>query len=430
MTAATVGTRWGVFANRDFRIYWSGGFVSNIGTWLQNVTASVLVLTLTHSPLMVGVLNFATFAPIFALSMFGGMLSDRFDRRRVIVYTQLFSLAVAAVITVLTGIGAMNAPILIALATLLGCSYALAKPALSALLPSLVERSEIANATAINTLQFNLGQVVGSALSALLLAVSTPTFAFGMNTLSFSGPILAMYLLRRSKLRETKRRATLRGSGREGMALALGSPAILALLIAVALSNASVEALRTLAPEIADKTLNLSPNAAGLIITSYSIGATSGLVLFGVLSKRIRPGPMLAIAFGLQAAGVAGVALSSSLLPAGILAAPIGLGFAMNIPLLTAGLQLLSPEEFRGRVMSMFSMIHLGLRPVFSLAAGAMATVLNLRLTLGLFVIFPLVAITLTARSGRFLDGTRADDAAVPASAEDGAAHLQPEKKA
>jgi MFS family permease len=164
--AIAFNTRSSLLRRPQFFAYWSGGLVSNVGTWLQNVTASVLILDLTHRPILVGVLNFATFAPIFALSMLGGMLSDRFDRRLVVIVSQSFSMAVAVVITVLTMTNTIDATSLICLAAALGCSYAVAKPALAALLPALVERGEIARATAVNTLQFNIGQVAGSALSA------------------------------------------------------------------------------------------------------------------------------------------------------------------------------------------------------------------------------------------------------------------------
>ncbi|HEY7176063.1 MAG TPA: MFS transporter, partial [Micromonosporaceae bacterium] len=416
--------------NRPFVIYWLGGVVSNIGTWLQNVTASVVVLQLTHSPLMVGVLNLATFAPIFAFSMVGGAVSDRFDRRHVIVWTQLFSLAVAIAITVLSALGQLGTWSLITLAALLGCSYSLAKPAFSALLPSLVERKEVARATALNTLQFNLGQVLGSAMSPLLLTVGSATTAFAVNSVSFVGPIVAMLLLWRTPLRETGGRTALRGSSRAGIALVRRTPALLSLLVAVALSNAAVEGLRTLAPDLASTGFHVSSNAAGLLVTSYSIGATVGLVLFGQISRRLRPGLVLTLAFVAQAAGLLGVALSPALPAAVALSVPIGLGFATNIPILSAGLQVLSPEDFRGRVMSMFSIFHLGLRPIFSLTAGGLASLIDVRWVLAIFVVFPAVAMTVTSRSGRALsEAHRGPDVrepvtspgAAPSTAEQGA---------
>jgi MFS family permease len=388
----------GLFRRRVFLVYWTGGLVSNIGTWLQNVTASVLVLELTHRPLMVGVLNVATFAPVFALSMVGGMLSDRFDRRLVVVVSQTFSLVVAAVITVLSMAGRLDAVALIVLSALLGCSYAVAKPALSALLPALVERDEIAHATAVNTLQFNIGQVAGSALSALVLSLGSYSLAFALNTASFTGPLLAMLALRNLAMPAVSRRRELRGSGRQGLRFVTGSRVMVSVLAAIALSNASVEALRTCAPELVDRMPGLGSSSAGVLVTANAIGATLGLLVFGRLGKRLAPGRLLVAAFGLQAVGVVGVAVSGRLVPAAIFAVPIGLGFALNIPVLSAQLQQLSPEDFRGRVMSMFSMVHLGLRPAFSLAAGALASVIDARWALAAFVLFPLLAIGLAER--------------------------------
>jgi MFS family permease len=390
-----------LFRRRAFRVYWAGGLASNIGTWLQNVTASVVVLSLTHSPFLVGVLNFATFAPIFLLSVAGGMLSDRFDRRTVVMVTQSMSCIVAVVITVLSATGHLTAPILIGLAFLLGSAYAMAKPALSAILPSIVERHELGHATAVNTLQFNIGQVAGSALSAAVLAFSSPTWAFAINAASFLGPVAAMIALRTVRFTPREGKQRLRGTGKEGLRFVWHTPALLALLAAVALSNASVEALRTLAPTLVTRTLHLPTARAGLLVTAYSLGATIGLLTFNALSRRVSSSRLLALAFGLQAVGVVGVALSSVLAPSAVFAVPIGLGFAFNIPALSAGLQQLSPDEFLGRVMSAFSMFHLGLRPLFSLTAGALASVVDVRIALVLFAVFPVLALRLVATTGR-----------------------------
>jgi MFS family permease len=382
-----------------FRAYWTGGLVSNIGTWLQNVTASVLVLDLTHRPLMVGVLNFATFAPVFALSMVGGMLSDRFDRRIVVLASQSVSLVAAAVITGLTMAGRINAITLICLATVLGCSYAIAKPALAALLPALVDKDEIAHATAVNTLQFNIGQVGGSALSALVLSFGSYSLAFALNTVSFAGPLIAMIALRGVPLPAAARGNALRGSGAAGLRFVLRAADMRAVLVAVALSNASVEALRTCAPELVGRLPGHGSGSAGVLVMAYAAGATIGLLCFGRLGRRISGARLICAAFALQAIGVVATAAAGTLVVAALFAVPIGLGFALNIPMLNAYLQHVSPEAFRGRVMSMFSMVHLGLRPLFSLTAGALASVVSVRYALAAFVAFPVLAVVLVGRS-------------------------------
>jgi MFS family permease len=407
------GQGWRLLRDRHFAAYWWGGMISNIGTWLQNVTASVVMLQLTDSPFMVGVLNTATFAPVLLLSMLGGMVSDRFDRRLVVVWSQAFSLLVALAITGLSMTGALTAVPLVVLSGLLGASYAIAKPALSAMLPALGDRTDIAGATAVNTLQFNFGQIVGSSLSALILTVSSTSIAFAGNALSFLGPIAAMYALRTVQLQDPAPARRLRGSGRAGLSLARRSPAITAFLAAIALGNAAVEALRTLAPVLVEDTMGLSSDAAGVLITAYGVGATLGILFFSTLLARLSPVALLCAAFAAQAIGLVGVSLADSLTAAALLALPIGLGFAVSTPLLSAGLQVVSPEEFRGRVMSLFSMAHLGLRPVFSLAAGALATLVDARIALVAFVLLPLVAIGTAVRSRRALAGTRPGSEAV-----------------
>jgi MFS family permease len=376
--------------------------LSNVGTWLQNVTASVLVFNLTHSTFMVGLLNMATFAPVFAFSIYGGMLSDRFDPRRVIMVCQSISLGIAALITVLSAAGALNAPLLIVLAGGLGSAYALAKPGLTSLLPALVDRRDLARATAVNNLQFNFGQVAGSGLSALILAFSGPTVAFGLNALSFLGPITAMWVMRDVDL--AKRKVKLRGSGLEGLKYAFGSPAILILLSGVALSDAAVEAIRTLAPDLSHPSTR-----AGVLITAYGIGATVGLVTFGRLSKRLDPIRMLWLAFGCQALGMIGMTVTGAFTVMCASAPLIGFGFALNIPVLTAALQLTAPDEMRGRISSLFSMVHLGLRPFFALLAGALASFMAARWTIALFVVFPLIGVYLGRRSGQTITDGEGD---------------------
>jgi MFS family permease len=323
------------------------------------------------------------------------------------------------VITVLSAMGRLNAPILIGLAFLLGTAYALAKPALAAILPSIVERDELGHATAVNTLQFNIGQLGGSALSAGILAVTSPTWAFGLNAASFLGPIAAMLALRRMPFRQAPGKRRMRGSGKEGLQFLRQTPALLAILFAVALSNASVEALRTLAPSFVERSLRLPVERAGLLVTAYSLGSLLGLLTFNIVSRRLSSNRLLGLAFGLQAIGVIGVAASALLAPTAVFAVPIGLGFAFNIPALSAGLQQLSPDEYLGRVMSMFSMFHLGLRPLFSLTAGALASLIDVRLTFVLFAVFPIMALRLVATTGRALGEGRSASAATPTSVVD-----------
>jgi MFS family permease len=374
---------WALLRRRDFALYWWAGMVSGPGTWLHNVTASVLILQMTGSPFMVGLVNFATFIPTLLFSLPAGSLGDRFDKRRVVTWSQAAALVVAVVLTVLSVLGLVTPGLLIGICFLLGTAAAVAKPAMTALLPALVPRAAVARATAVNVTQFQFGQIAGPALASLILIVASPTWAFGINAATFLGPIVAMQLIRPREEGGTGRRKAGGSSVLEGLRFIRRSAAMPAILLAVVLCNAAVEALRTLAPTLADDLQR--PEAAGIVIMGYSLGAMLGLVFYGRIEDVLPRRWMLVTAFGLQALGVVCVAIAPTLPVTVAAAAPIGIGFSLSVPLLSASLQELSPDEFRSRVMSTFSMAHLGLRPVFALAAGALATLLGVHWTLAIF---------------------------------------------
>jgi MFS family permease len=363
-------SRRNLLRRRDFALYWWSGMISSPGTWLHNVTASVLILAMTGSPLMVGVVNFVTFIPMLLLSLLGGSLGDRFDRRRIVVVTQSCAAFLAATLAVLSATDRLTPWLLVALCFALGSAAALNKPAVSAILPSLVSAAELPRATALNIVQFQFGQIAGPALASLILLVGTPAWAFGLNAASFLGPIVAMLLIR---IPAEGRRSAPKGA--HGVVTSLRfvarDRAMPAILLTLVLSNGTGEALRTLAPTLAVELGSAA--AAGVVIMGYSSGALAGLLVFGRVEKFLSPQSLFVTAFALQGFGVVCVALAPSLLLTVVGAAPIGLGFSLSTPLLSASLQTLAPDELRSRVMSTFAMAHLGLRPFFALVAGGLA---------------------------------------------------------
>jgi MFS family permease len=278
---------------------------------------------------------------------------------------------------------------LIGVCFLLGTAAAVAKPSMTALLPALVPRSAVARATAVNVTQFQFGQIAGPALASLILIVASPTWAFAINAATFLGPIAAMQLIRPRDDEGRSRRAG-GSSVVEGLRFIRRSATMPAILVSVVLCNAAVEALRTLAPTLAEQLQR--PEAAGIVIMGYSLGAMLGLVSYGRIEDLLPRRWMLVTAFGLQAVGVGCVALAPSLPVTVVAAAPIGIGFSLSVPLLSASLQQLAPDEFRSRVMSAFSMAHLGLRPLFALAAGALASGFGVHWALAVFALVAVLA--------------------------------------
>lgn len=372
---------------RRFFIYWLAGVVSNIGTWLQTITAGVVIYQVTGSAFMVGVLGFANFFPIFVLAITGGYLADRYGPRTVVIVTHAVAFVIGVALTVLSFTGHAGPVTLIVTAGLFGISYALAKPALSSMIPALVPKSILPRATAINTLQFIVGQVVGSLLSTALLTTAGSSWAFAVNCLSFVFPVLAMIAIGQVGATSKERRSALKESEGGAVAVARRTPPMITILVTIALANAAVEGLRTVTPAFVTEALRIDAEKSGLMVAAFSVGNLIGLLAFGTLHRRVGGWVMLLAASAMSIVGATTLATTATLPIAWVAAGVIGVGFSFTIPVLNSTLLLLSPTEYQGRVMSLFAMAHLGFRPVWSLMAGAVASVLGPRWALGVLAV-------------------------------------------
>lgn len=371
----------GPFRHRPFAIYWAGGLLSNLGTWLQAIAGSIFVYQLTGSALAVGILNFAGFLPILLFSVAGGVISDRYDRRSIVIWTHGVSLVVASGLAALTFAGSVTELHLVVIAFTLNTAYAIAKPSLISILPSLVPRGEVTDAVGLNALQFVLAQIAGPTIAALVLATAGAQWAFTINALTFLGPILSMLYLRR---RGFGGRLPEGGSSSATVSAPIGAVAylrsqawVVALLAGVVACSAPLEVIRTLSPALAVEGLHQPESTAGLIVAAQGIGSALALIVFVPLRRRGISRQMAALGLVLQAIGIAGTALAGSLPVAAASVGFIGFGFSLCFPVLTGTLQTEVPDEVRGRVMSVHQMAHLGNRPFTALLVGSLATILG-----------------------------------------------------
>lgn len=374
-------SRLGPFRHRPFAVYWAGGLISNLGSWLQAVAGSIVVYQLTGSALAVGLLNFVGYLPIFVFSILGGVVSDRFDRRRVVIGTHVLSAVLAAGLAILTFAGLAGEVHLIVAFFALNTTYAIAKPSIIALLPGLVPREEVTDAVGLNTLQFILGQISGPIVAAVVLATAGAGWAFTINALTFLGPILSMLYLQRRGLGAHSAPVVDR-HGNAAASIGAGTfvrrqPWVLAMLAGIVSVSAPLEIIRTLAPAIVVEGLGQADSAAGLIVAAQSVGSALALVAFVPLRRRGWSRRMAALGLVLQAGGLLGTAFAPSLIFAVTAVASIGFGFSLCFPVLTGTLQMEVPDALRGRIMAFHQTAHLGNRPITALLFGAIATLVG-----------------------------------------------------
>lgn len=409
--------RLGPFRHAPFTVYWAGGLVSNLGTWLQTVAAAVYVYQLTGSVLAVGALNFLGFLPIVLFSVSGGVLSDRADRRTIVVATHMLSGGLAAGLAILAALDLARPEIVMAIAFGLSTTYAFAKPALIALIPSLVPRDELTDAVGLNSLQFILGQLAGPTLAAVLLATAGAPVAFAINSLTYLGPIASMVYLRRRKLggwrtEEPRSRARSDSIG----IYVRTNPWIAALLVGIVACSAPLEVVRTLAPAIAVEQLSTAESVAGLLIAAQSSGSALALLAFVPIRRRGQSRQVSAVGLFLQAAGLVVTAAASSLAVAALGVAFVGFGFSLTFPTLTGALQEALPDRMRGRVMAIHQMAHLGNRPFTALAAGTIAAAMAPAAALMAAVLLAPVGLFATRRAWHGLPTREAPEPPTPES--------------
>jgi MFS family permease len=360
--------------NPNFGPYFAGNALSNCGTWFQTLGQSLLIYRLTHSTLLLGVVNFSQFAGIFVFAPWSGAASDRYDRRRLLVVTQLLATAITALLALLVALGAANPALVIGLVLLLGTTTAFAVPAGQALLPSLVPREQLAAAVALNSVTYNLARAVGPALAAVVISQVGIAAAMGVNSLSYLALVAAVLVVHP---REPQHRSSSRPRLRDSLAIVWADRRLAGWLAVAAIVGLSSDPVTTLSPAFATRVFDIPDTRAGYLVGAFGFGAVTAA--FTIAARARRSQGRLVMTLALLAGGIAAFALSPSFavaLPALFVA---GFGYLSSNTHVTTSLQLEIDDAQRGRIMALWSIAFLGSRPIASLIDGGLASVVGVR---------------------------------------------------
>jgi MFS family permease len=358
---------------RDFRLFWSGQLVSLIGTWMQSVGQSWLVLELTNSPFRLGMIGTLQFGPILLFSFLGGAISDRVRKRRMLIGTQTALMLQAFTLSALVWSGHVQFWHVALLAALYGLTNTLDMPARQSFIAHLVPRGDLMNAIALNSAVFNGARVVGPAAAGLLVARHGTAAAFLFNGLSFLAVIAALAAIRTEGAPRPPSGLGMGAEIAEGVRYALGTPRI-ALVFGLLLSvSLFVVNTNVVVPLIARNVLHQGAHGFGLLMASLGVGAVMGALTVAALAKGRPP-----LGF------VVGPAIAAALLLVGLsfvhhfgLAATVlmALGFAQIVFMTSCNttVQITVPDALRGRIMGLYALVFAGMTPIGSLFMGTIA---------------------------------------------------------
>jgi MFS family permease len=292
----TADSAWTPLSHPVFRALWIASLVSNIGTWMQNVSAAWAMTSLSPSPLMVALVQSATSLPVFLVGLPAGAVADIVDRRRLLLVTQCWMLLAAGLLAVLAFLGLMTATTLLALTFALGLGVAMNTPTWQAITSELVPASELTRAVTLNALPVNIGRAIGPALGGVLVAAAGPALVFALNAVSFVAVLVVVYRWRREAPPALLPAERVIGATRAGIRYARHAPPLVAVLVRLGLFIVCASAFWALLPVIARRDLGLGALGYGLLLGCIGVGAIAGAALLPTVKRRLPLDAVIALA--------------------------------------------------------------------------------------------------------------------------------------
>ncbi|MFZ0804599.1 MAG: MFS transporter [Candidatus Sulfotelmatobacter sp.] len=382
MPTSTLRRVFKAFQYRDFRLMWVGACTSSIGTWMQIVAQGWLIYRLSHSSFLLGLDQFLAGIPIFLFSLIGGVVADRTERRKILMVSQYIQMASAGILTVLVTMGLVQVWQILCLSFVSGFAQAFGGPAYSALIPTLVDREDMPNAIALNSIQFNLAVTVGPALAGITLARFGEKWCFGLNALSFLAPIISLSMIS-ARFLPVKSTESMVGSLKQGIRFLRQQGSMEALIVLAFLMTFLSMPMRTYIPVFVKDIFRRGPETYGNLLSLMGVGSIIGSLAVagkGNISNKGRFALVMLICLGI---GISGFSLSKFLPFSYAMLVVVGASMMAVFATVTSLVQLIVTNEMRGRVMSVYNCAFRGGMPMGNLVSGWLVPMFTVPIVLG-----------------------------------------------
>ena len=370
------------FQYRDFRLMWIGACTSSIGTWMQIVAQGWLIYRLSHSAFLLALDQFLGGIPIFLFSLIGGVVADRIERRKILLMSQYIQMASATILTLLVAFGMVHVWQILCLSFVSGLAQAFGGPAYSALIPTLVDREDMPNAIALNSIQFNMAVTIGPALAGITLARFGEKWCFGLNALSFLAPVISLLLIKARYFPEPTKESML-VSLKQGIHFVRQREAMGALIILAFCMTALAMPMRTYIPVFVKDIFHRGPETYGNLLSLMGVGSICGSLVIAALGNMRNKGRVALVMMICLGAAISVFALSRSLPLNYVTLVVVGASMMAVFATVTSLVQLITTNEMRGRVMSVYNCAFRGGMPMGNLISGWLVPVFTAPIVLG-----------------------------------------------
>jgi MFS family permease len=369
--------------SRNYRLYFTGQGISLIGTWMQNIALSWLVYRLTGSVFLLGLIGFTSQIPTFVLSPFAGVLTDRYNRHRLMMLAQILFMLQALTITLLVLFNVIEVWHIIALSIVFGIISAFDAPARQSLVIDLIDKPEhLGNAIALNSALFNAGRLVGPAIAGVTIALVGEGFCFLLNTISFVAVIIALSLIKIPTKKKTTQQTDFKKSFIEGFHYTFQSLPIRTLIIVLAVLSLFGFPFIVLLPAYAKEILHGNADTLGFLMSALGAGALTGALYMAARNSIRGLGRIISVNIMLLGLSVVLASFSEKMYFSLIVFFFGGLSMILSLAAINTMLQTIADEDKRGRVMSFYAMALMGTTPIGNLLAGSIASGIGIPYTI------------------------------------------------
>ena len=370
------------FHYRDFRLMWIGACTSSIGTWMQIVAQGWLIYRLSHSAFLLALDQFLGGIPIFLFSLIGGVIADRIERRKILLMSQYVQMTSATLLTFLVATGTVHVWQILSLSFVNGFAQAFGGPAYSALIPTLVDRDDMPNAIALNSIQFNLAVTLGPALAGITLAKLGEKWCFGLNAVSFLAPVISLSIIT-ARFFPSPTTESIFGSLKQGIQFVRRQTSMEALTILAFVMTSLAMPVRTYFPVFVKDIFHRGPETYGNLLSLMGVGSicgSLGVAALGNLRHKGRFALSMLICLGV---GISGFSLSRWLPFNYSMLVLVGASMMAVFATVTSLVQLITTNEMRGRVMSVYNCAFRGGMPTGNLISGWLVPAFSAPVVLG-----------------------------------------------
>jgi predicted MFS family arabinose efflux permease len=370
MRERLLGRVFRAFHYRDFRLMWLGACTSSIGTWMQQLAQSWLVYDISGSAFFLGLDAFLAQAPIMMFSLFGGVFADRTSRRKLLLISQYVQMSCAFVLAVLVFFGLRHVWPILCLSFVVGTAQSFGGPAYSALIPTLVDSEDLPNAIALNSIQFNLARVIGPVLGGLALKRLGATWCFALNGASYLAVIATLYMIR-TAFKPARSGETVLESMKKGFGFIRARTSLVSLIFLAFSMTVVGYPIIAFLPVFARDVFHAGPDTFAALLSSSGAGSVVGALIVAGMGRNKNLGKaalLMLLALGVT---MTSFALSAKLFWSCVFLFLAGVSMIAVFALVSSLVQLVTSDEMRGRVMSVYNVAFRGGMPVGSIVVGA-----------------------------------------------------------